>query len=70
MIKLLGNPLETSSDFDQFDTLFRAHDIYEHVKAAAEAAAADVKVGGEMTVDGDMILTPKLNSPLQYLTLM
>ena len=46
MIKLLGNPHETSSDFDQFDTLFRAQDVYDHVNAAA-AAAADAKVGGE-----------------------
>ena len=49
MIKLLGNPHETSSDFDQFDTLFRAHDVYDNVKAA------DVKVsGGEKMVDFDV----------------
>ena len=54
MIKLLGNPHETSSDFDQFDTLFRAHDVYDHVKEAV-----DVKVRYEMLMNVD-VLAPNL----------
>lgn len=58
MIKLLGNPHETSSDFDQFDTLFRAHDVYDHVKESE--LDVKVKVSYEILMNIDGCIAPNL----------